>query len=159
MVHKNQIKIDGLEAAEMRLNDIPEVLNLVAKAQSRFKVFKTSSPSTIFKETSLVLQKNFRNSIVLRSGDDIVAALVLRAETSISAELVYVFSAQNAVLTEETAQKFKKILIKLGFFVLNAKIQTFRKDFEELLTFLKNVGFAEITSENDAFTSISVKIA
>lgn len=159
MSDKNQIKIEGSEATQMRLNDIPDVLRLATKAQARFKVFSTGSPSTILREISMVLQKNFRNSVVIRAEDEILAAFVLRAETSISAELVYSFVSSEELLTAEMAEKFKKMLTKLGFLVINAKIQTSRRDLDPLLAFLKNVGFDEISNENDAFVSISIRIA
>ena len=159
MSDKNQIKIEGSEAAQMRLNDIPDVLRLATKAQAQFKLFPIGSPSTILREISLVLQKNFRNSVVFRVEDEVVAAFILRAETSVSAELVYSFASSEELLTAEMAEKFKKTLTKLGFLVINAKIQTSRRDLDSLLTFLKDVGFDEISSENDAFVSIRIRIA
>lgn len=157
MNDKNQIKIDALQIEKMRLNDIPDVLRLASKAQSKLKVFAIGAPSVIFKQVSLVLQQNFRSSFVFLSNDKIVGAFVVKRETSISAEIVYCFFSPDFDLHEKAAEKLKNHLISSKFSVLSTKISKARKDYDLLIEFMNALKLTEILAENDAFQTISTK--
>jgi hypothetical protein len=154
---KNQIKIDGLRVEEMRLNHIPDVLRLASKAQSKLKVFAIGAPSVIFKQVSLVLQQNFRNSFVFLLNEKIIGAFVLKRETTISAEIVYCFFCPDFDSYEKAAETIKNHLISSKFSVLSTKINKARKDYVLLIEFMNALKLTEILVENDCFQTISTK--
>lgn len=154
---KNKIKIDSFEICRMTKQDIPEILKLAVLAQSSFGLSDQKAPSAFLDQMNRIVSNNIDFSFVYKADGKIFAAFIIKAETSISAEIALAVSDPNVIQTTDMYDYFYKWIFSSQFKVFYAKVYKRRKKFEAYVRFLNVYGFNEKTAEDEDFLTLSLK--
>jgi len=152
---KNQIKIESFAVEKLGITDIPEVLRLASKAQASFGITETVSPSMFFREITENIQINLQNSFVFRSNKGLMfAAFIFHKITSVSCEMVYIFSHPNVLQTKEMRDALTTEINKLPFDHIYVQVFKKRKRLNSYLKLVKSFKFDETVEDNDSFVKL-----
>jgi hypothetical protein len=155
---KNQIKIDSFTVERLGITDIPEVLRLASKAQASFGITETVSPSMFFREITENIQVNLENSFAFRSNKGLmIGAFVFHKITSVSCEMVYIFSHPNVLQTQIMRDALTDQIRKLPFDHIFVYVFKKRKRLNTYLKLVKSFRFEEVIEDNDSFVKLKYK--
>ena len=151
---KNKIKIDSFEVTGIKLLDIPEVLMLAVSNQNLFRVSSTQNPSLFISEMLEIIQKNLSFSFVFKSGNRVIGAFIVKPTTTTTAEILYAFSNQKVLQTQDMYDEFLNKLKTMPFESFYVSILKKRKKFTAYIRFLNMLGFTKVFNENDTHLTL-----
>lgn len=151
---KSKIKIDSFEVTGIKLLDIPEVLKLAISNQNQFRITGTENPSVFIAEMSQIIQKNMSFSFLFKAKSKIIGAFIIKPLTSNTAEILYAFSDQKILQTQNMYDEFLNKLKKSPFDSFYISVLKKRKKFTAYLRFLNMLGFAKVFDENDTHLTL-----
>jgi hypothetical protein len=160
MTVANKIKIDSFTIEKMRQTDVNEALRLAIIAQSSFGITDAKSPLLFLNQIKGLILDNIENSYVYRSDlDKVFGILIIKPQTTISAEFALFVSDPEIIQTDEMYQAFIDLANSLKFKTLFARVYKRRKKFEAYVRLLGVYGFTEILNEDEDFLTIGFKKA
>ena len=151
---KNKIKIESFEITGIKLLDIPEVLKLAISNQNQFRLTATNNPSVFIAEMSQIVQKNTAFSFLFKAKNKIIGAFIIKPLTSNTAEILYAFSDQKILQTQNMYDEFLNKLKKSPFDSFYISVLKKRKKFAAYLRFLNMLGFTKVFDENDTHLTL-----
>ena len=154
---KNKIKIESFEVTGIKLLDMPEVLKLAISNQNSFRVSSIENPCLFVEQMLEIIQKNLAFSFLFKSDGKVIGAFIVKPTTTLTAEIVYAFSDQKILQTQDMYDEFLNKLKTMPFQSFYVSILKKRKKFAAYIRFLNMLGFTKVFNENDTHLTLMLE--